>query len=82
MRTNRWTVRSFGTTPSLPYVAVGRVAACLCTLVPPLHAAAGTLLVTDIDGGPWTVTADSLVAGAGPGLHREVLDLLRPADPH
>jgi myo-inositol-1(or 4)-monophosphatase len=47
-----------------------------------VHAGAGSLLVTeaggavsDIDGGPWTVNSDSIVASATTDLHRELLDL-------
>jgi hypothetical protein len=37
--------------------------------------------VTDIDGRPWTVDSDSLVAGATASLHRELLELALEAAP-
>lgn len=79
---DRWDVRSFGSTVSLPYVAAGRVAAYAVFCVPALHAAAGTLLVTeaggyvtDIDGHPWTLESDTLLAAANIDLYADVLAL-------
>jgi len=33
--------------------------------------------VSDIDGRPWTIRSDSLVASANAALHEELLDLGR-----
>jgi hypothetical protein len=35
--------------------------------------------VSDIEGRPWTVHSDSLVASATADLHRDLLDLARAA---
>ncbi len=77
---DRWDVRNFGSTVSLPYVAAGRVAAYAVFCVPALHAAAGQLLVTeaggyvtDIDGHPWTLESDTLLAAANLDLYSDVL---------
>ena len=66
------------------YVAAGRVAAYVLFAGSALHVGAGTLLVTeaggtvsDIDGRPWTLRSDSLVASADIGLHEELIDLAR-----
>jgi myo-inositol-1(or 4)-monophosphatase len=82
IRANRWELRALSTTLALPYVAAGRVAAYVLFSVSAVHAGAGSLLVTeaggavsDIDGGPWTVNSDSIVASATTDLHRELLDL-------
>jgi myo-inositol-1(or 4)-monophosphatase len=49
-----------------------------------IHAGAGSLLaaeagaiVSDVDGRPWTLESDSLVASATPALHDDLLDLAR-----
>jgi myo-inositol-1(or 4)-monophosphatase len=80
---DRWHFRSLGTTLASPYVAAGRVAAYVVSWVSAVHAAAGTLLVTeaggtlsDIDGRPWTIASDSLVESANARLHEELLALL------
>jgi myo-inositol-1(or 4)-monophosphatase len=77
---DRWDVRNFGSTVSLPYVAAGRVAAYAVFCVPSLHAAAGVLMVTeaggyvtDIDGQPWTLESDTLLAAANLDLYSDVL---------
>jgi myo-inositol-1(or 4)-monophosphatase len=51
-----------------------------------VHAGAGSLLVaeaggvlSDVDGRPWTIRSDSIIASADPSLHRELLDLARAA---
>jgi myo-inositol-1(or 4)-monophosphatase len=82
IRTDRWDLRSLGTTLALPYLAAGRISAYVVCWVSAIHAGAGSLLVTeaggtlsDVDGQPWTIHSDSLVAGATPDLHRELLDL-------
>ena len=82
MRTDRWDIRSLGTTLSMAYVAGGRTAAYVLFSSSAVHAGAGSLMVTeagatlsDIDGRPWTIHSDSLVAGATAGLHQELIDL-------
>jgi fructose-1,6-bisphosphatase/inositol monophosphatase family enzyme len=52
--------------------------------VPALHAAAGSLLVseaggvvTDIDGQRWTLDSDSLLAAASEHLHADLATLAR-----
>lgn len=84
IRADRWDVRNLSTTLSLPYVAAGRVAAYVLFAASALHAGAGTLLVTeaggtmsDIDGQPWTLRSDSLVASADISLHEELINLTR-----
>ena len=83
---DRWDLRALGTTLSLSYVAAGRVAAYVLFSISAVHAGAGSLLVTeaggvlsDIDGRPWTIQSDSIVASADPSLHRELLELGRAA---
>jgi myo-inositol-1(or 4)-monophosphatase len=82
IRADRWDFRSLGTTLALLYLAAGRVSAYVVFWVSAIHAGAGSLLVTeaggtlsDVDGQPWTIHSDSLVAGATADLHRELLDL-------
>ena len=48
-----------------------------------VHAAPGTLLVTeaggvltDIDGRPWALRSDSIVVSASAELHRELLEMV------
>ncbi len=86
IRADRWDFRSLGTTLASPYVATGRISAYIVFCVSAIHSGAGSLLVTeaggtlsDIDGRPWTIRSDSLVASANPGLHEELLDLARVA---
>lgn len=57
-------------------------------LTPALHAAAGSLLVSeggatlsDIGGGPWTLGADSMIVAANHELHGELVDLARTSAP-
>jgi len=83
---DRWDLRALGTTLSLSYVAAGRAAAYVLFSISAVHAGAGSLLVTeaggvlsDIDGRPWTIQSDSIVASADPSLHRELLELGRAA---
>jgi myo-inositol-1(or 4)-monophosphatase len=78
----RWDIRALSTTLALPYVASGRVAAYVLFWTSAVHVAAGSLLVTeaggvvsDVDGRPWTVDSDSIVAAATPELHAELLAL-------
>ncbi len=77
---DRWELRSFGTTLALAYVAAAQVAGYVLFWCTAVHMAAGVLLareagatVTDLDGQPWTIRSDSIVAGADPDLHRELL---------
>jgi myo-inositol-1(or 4)-monophosphatase len=84
IRADRWDFRSLGTTLASPYLAAGRIAAYIVFWVSAIHAAAGSLLVTeaggtvsDIDGRPWTIGSDSLVGSANRHLHEELLDLIR-----
>ncbi|HET8526492.1 MAG TPA: inositol monophosphatase, partial [Actinomycetota bacterium] len=84
IRADRWDMRNLSTTLSLAYVAAGRVAAYVLFSGSSLHTGAGTLLVSeaggsvsDIEGAPWTVRSDSLIASANPPLHRELLDMVR-----
>jgi myo-inositol-1(or 4)-monophosphatase len=84
MRAFRWDIRALSTSLALPYVATGRVSAYVLFWSSALHVGAGALLaseagatVTNIDGGPWTIESDSLLAAATPDLHRELLELVR-----
>jgi myo-inositol-1(or 4)-monophosphatase len=86
IRADRWDFRSLGTTLASPYLAAGRISAYVVFWVSAIHAGAGSLLVTeaggilsDIDGRPWTIRSDSLVASANPDLHDEMLELARAA---
>lgn len=86
VRADRWDLRALGTTVSLPYVAAGRIAAYVLFWTSAVHAGAGSLLVTeaggtlsDIDGRPWTIHSDSIVASASSSHHRELVDLARAA---
>ncbi len=90
IRAAHWDVRALGSTISLPYVAAGRIAGYLEFFGQALHTAAGSLLateaggvVTDIDGRPWRVGSDSIVASASPDLHRKLLAMAgAPATAH
>ena len=82
VRADRWDLRALSTTLALAYVAAGRVAAYVLCWTSAVHAAAGSLVaaeagatVSDLDGRPWTIASDSIVAAATEGLHRELLDL-------
>ena len=86
IRADRWDFRSLGTTLALPYLAAGRISAYAVFWVSAIHAGAGSLLVTeaggtlsDIDGQPWTIHSDSVLASATPDLHGELLGLARAA---
>ena len=79
---DRWDLRTLSTTLSLSYVAAGRVAAYVLFWASAVHAGAGSLLaaeagatVSDVDGRPWTIHADSIVASANADLHRDLLGL-------
>jgi myo-inositol-1(or 4)-monophosphatase len=85
---DRWDLRSLGTTLSLPYLAAGRVAAYVVFAVTGVHSAAGSLLATeagcslsDVFGRPWTLQSDSLLAAATPELHQALLKLLNQPSP-
>ena len=81
---DRWDLRMIGSTVSLAYLACGRIGAYLLfELSSPVHVAAGALLsaeagaiVTDRHGVPWTVEHPSILAAAGPELHRGILALV------
>ncbi|MGI8714322.1 MAG: inositol monophosphatase family protein [Solirubrobacteraceae bacterium] len=71
IRPDRWDLRSLSTTLSLAYVAAGRVSGYALLWTSAIHAAAGSLLaaeaggvVSDLEGRPWTLESDSLVAAA------------------
>lgn len=79
---DRWDWRALASTLALSYVAGGRISAYVLFCGSALHTAAGTLLVTeaggtlsDIDGRPWTIHSDSVLAAADAELHRELLGL-------
>jgi myo-inositol-1(or 4)-monophosphatase len=83
---DRWDLRSLSSTVALAYVAVGRVAAYVLFWTSAIHAAAGSLVageagasVTDLDGRPWTVRSDSIIASADPDLHSALLHRLSHA---
>ena len=82
IRADRWDFRSLGTTLSLPYLAAGRVSAYVVFCVTAVHSAAGALLATeagsslsDIDGAPWTLESDTLLACASARVHDDLLAL-------
>lgn len=81
---DRWDFRALGSTLAMSYVAAGRISAYVLFWGSALHTAAGSLLVreaggsvTDIDGEPWTIQSDSIMASADAALHWELLDLAR-----
>jgi myo-inositol-1(or 4)-monophosphatase len=80
MTASRWEIRALSTSLALPYVAAGRVAGYVLFWTTALHVAAGALLaaeagatVSDIDGNPWTIDSDSIVATSTPALHADLL---------
>jgi myo-inositol-1(or 4)-monophosphatase len=82
VQADRWDMRSLGTTLSLPYVACGRVSAYVAFDVTSIHSAAGVLLAieagataSDIDGSPWSLDSESVIAAATEELHGELLGL-------
>jgi myo-inositol-1(or 4)-monophosphatase len=88
VRADRWDLRALSTTLALPYVAAGRVAAYVLCWTSAVHAAAGSLVaaeagatVSDLDGRPWTIDSDSIVAAATQALHGELLELAAAAMP-
>lgn len=86
---DRWDLRMLSSTLSLAYLASGRIGAyLLLELSSPVHAAAGALLsseagaiVTDRYGSPWTVECPSILAAAGPGIHADILAMIRETTP-
>jgi myo-inositol-1(or 4)-monophosphatase len=84
IRAFRWDIRALSTTLALAYVATARVAAYVLFWTSAVHVGAGSLLaaeagaiVSDIDGRPWTLESDSIVASATPVLHSELLTIAR-----
>jgi myo-inositol-1(or 4)-monophosphatase len=84
VRADRWDFRSLGTTLALPYLAAGRISAYAVFHVTAVHAAAGSLLVSeaggllsDLDGAAWTLQSDSLLFSATAVLHADLLALAR-----
>jgi myo-inositol-1(or 4)-monophosphatase len=84
VRAFRWDIRAFSTSLALGYVANARVAAYVLFWTSAVHVAAGSLvaseagaIVSDVDGRPWQLESDSIVASATESLHRDVLDLAR-----
>jgi myo-inositol-1(or 4)-monophosphatase len=82
VRTDRWDLRTLSSTLSLAYLAAGRVSAYAIFYVTAVHSTAGVLLateagavVTDIEGGRWTLESDSLLAAADGELHADLLAL-------
>jgi myo-inositol-1(or 4)-monophosphatase len=82
VRADRWDLRTLSSTISLAYVGAGRVSAYAVFYVTAVHTTAGVLLateagavVTDVEGDPWTLESDSLLAAADPDLHAELLAL-------
>jgi myo-inositol-1(or 4)-monophosphatase len=84
IRGDRWDIRNLSSTLSSAYVAAGRMAAYVLFSGSALHTGAGTLLVaeaegivSDVQGAPWTLQSDSLLASANQALHGELLDMVR-----
>jgi myo-inositol-1(or 4)-monophosphatase len=84
IRAFRWDIRALSTTLALAYVAAGRVSAYVLFWTSALHVAAGSLLaaeagavVSDVDGRPWTIRSNSIVAAATPALHADLLALVQ-----
>jgi len=81
---DRWDLLALGSTLSLAHVAAGRSSAYVLFWGSALHCGAGVALVreaggivTDLDGRPWTVASESVVAVADEGLHRELIAIVR-----
>ena len=82
VRANRWDLHALSSTISAAYVGAGRVSAYACFFVTSVHTAAGVLLareagavVTDVEGGRWTLDSDSLLIAATGALHADLLAL-------
>jgi myo-inositol-1(or 4)-monophosphatase len=86
---DKWDLRMLSSTLSLAYLASGRNGAyLLLELSSPVHTAARALLseeagaiVTDRYGSPWTVGCPSILAAAGPGIHADIMALIRETTP-
>ena len=86
---NRHHVRLLGTSLALAHLAAGRVSAYLnFSSSSPVHIAAGCLLaleagalVTDLEGQPWQLTSQTVLAAATPELHGELLQMAVAARP-
>lgn len=84
IKADRWDLRMLSSTLSMAYVASGRLAAYLLfEISSPVHIAAGALLcqeagatVTNVDGDPWTVEYNSILAAGSPDLHAEIAALI------
>jgi myo-inositol-1(or 4)-monophosphatase len=83
---DRFDVRNLGSTLPFLYLAAGRIAGYLEFFAPPLHTAAGSLIaaeagatIADIDGRPWSIGSDSVIASASPALHQELLSIAAAA---
>lgn len=84
IQADRWDFRSFGSTVSLAALAASRASGYVTFwLDSAVHAAAGSLLVTeaggvvsDIAGEPWRLESDSILATASPAVHADVLSLI------
>jgi len=80
VRQGRWELRVIGSSLDLAYVATGRLAGVWhFSKIPPLHFAAGVLLireaggtVTDNDGASWTLDSTGLLATATPVLNADL----------
>jgi len=86
MRAFRWEIRTLSSSLALGYVASGRLAAYALFWATSLHVGAGALLaaeagavVSDVDGRPWTLASDSLLAAATSSLHDDLLEICAPA---
>ncbi len=85
IRADRWDFRALGTSLALPYLAAGRISAYALFWSSAIHVGAGSLLateagatLTDLDGRPWTIHSDSLLASANGGLHADLLAFAGP----
>jgi myo-inositol-1(or 4)-monophosphatase len=85
-RGDRWELLALSSTLSTAYVAAGRTAAYVQFYATAVHNAAGSLVaaeagaaVSDVDGQPWTIHADSLLVSADRPLHEDLLARIRTA---
>jgi myo-inositol-1(or 4)-monophosphatase len=84
IQADRWDFRSFGSTMSLASIAAGRASGYVAFwLDSAVHAAAGSLLVTeaggtvsDITGDPWQLESDAILASANESMHADMLSLI------
>jgi myo-inositol-1(or 4)-monophosphatase len=84
IQADRWDFRSFGSTMSLAAIAAGRASGYVAFwLDSAVHAAAGSLLVTEaggtvstITGDPWQPESDGILATANESLHADMLSLI------